>query len=598
MLSFPPVVSSLQRRGISGSKLSMVFKVRCSGVRAVSSFILLGVLLLSVVAAFYLRLISGSEIGINWDTGLYYNGAYRVFLGQRPHVDFSQVTGSLVSYIGALGFYVGGLSSYGYECGVALFCALVVGQSQVFYLLLGRVAGLSMPRSLILAILCTVYSAPMICSGTMLSYGFDKAHTGLYNKIGQYLLVQILIAQVFIAHVVSRPNHHIVPKKLTTALFLCVGVFGAMCCVTKVSYAGLACILVGASVGHFVFTSGLKHLRATPQGMSQLYSVRRWTSWFWECVRSALLPVLVGLVPSLVLLVHWDFYFEGIIRDFNIAISAKAQRGLPEIYGAMFKYGWCYFSLALSGLLFLLREFFLGALSLVWFLFASPLISYATGQPPAFEEFGVVLFPIGLRFLLLLPKTSGALARVGSIALGLTLISVSVYKGHVFAYRDLWRGLTQTGDLRPSAVVAAMKARSDYVDHNFVIPVFNDTDRLLQRCPELKGESFIFIDAPDLYSIVRALPMTNDTPIYWHHGFSFHERHAYFQRPNFFQGVGVIAVQREIHFPTVSKFYELYQEKLKDMPKVQIGESMFFYSGSSAVGKKCFESIPMGDQLL
>lgn len=57
-------------------------------------------------------------------------------------------------------------------------------------------------------------------------------------------------------------------------------------------------------------------------------------------------------------------------------------------------------------------------------------------------------------------------------------------------------------------------------------------------------------------------------------------------------------MQREIHFPTVSKFYELYQEKLKDMPKVQIGESVFFYSGSSAVGRQCFESIPTGAPLL
>lgn len=520
-------VAGLTIYGVQGSLLRRPRRER---------FQLARVLLLSAVAAFHLRLISAAQIGINWDTGLYYNGAYRVFLGQRPHVDFSQVTGSLVSYIGALGFYVGGLSSYGYECGVALFCALVVGVSQVLYLLLGRLVGFSVPRSLLLAILCTVYTAPMICSGTMLSYGFDKAHTGLYNKIGQYLLVQILIAQVFIAAVVSGPSSGMVSKKMMTAIFFCLGVFGAMCCVTKVSYAGLACILVGASVVHFVFTAGLQHLGATPQGMSQLYSVRGWFEWFVKCARWALIPVLVGLVPSLLLLAHWDFYVEGVVRDFNIAISAKAQRSLPDIYGAMFTYRWYYFSLALSGLLFLLREFFLGSLALFWFLFASPLISYATGQPPAFEEFGVVLFPIGVRFLLLLPKTNGALARFGGIAIGLLLISVSVYKGHTFAYRDLWRGISQTGDLRPSAVLSAMKARSDYIDSNFVIPIFGDTDRLLQRCPELRGESFIFIDAPDLYSIVRALPMTNDTPIYWHHGFSFHEKHAYFQRAKFFQG--------------------------------------------------------------
>ena len=60
-------------------------------------------------------------IPVNWDAPIYFDGAYRIYLGQTIHNDFSSATGLLSLFPGAVGMKIFGPNLLGYNFGVSLF---------------------------------------------------------------------------------------------------------------------------------------------------------------------------------------------------------------------------------------------------------------------------------------------------------------------------------------------------------------------------------------------------------------------------------------------------------------------------------------------
>ena len=60
-------------------------------------------------------------IPVGWDAPIFFDGAYRIYLGQTIHNDFSSATGLLSLFPGAVGMKIFGPNLLGYNFGVSLF---------------------------------------------------------------------------------------------------------------------------------------------------------------------------------------------------------------------------------------------------------------------------------------------------------------------------------------------------------------------------------------------------------------------------------------------------------------------------------------------
>jgi hypothetical protein len=57
----------------------------------------------AIILLIILRFLVSNYMHLNWDTPILIDGAYRVFLNQKPHVDFSTPVGPIIFIVGAIG---------------------------------------------------------------------------------------------------------------------------------------------------------------------------------------------------------------------------------------------------------------------------------------------------------------------------------------------------------------------------------------------------------------------------------------------------------------------------------------------------------------
>lgn len=73
------------------------------------------------------RLFLTSNIALGWDGPILVDGAYRVFKGQIPHVDFSAPMGPILFMFGGLGMWLVGPTILGLNLGLIIFGVLTIG---------------------------------------------------------------------------------------------------------------------------------------------------------------------------------------------------------------------------------------------------------------------------------------------------------------------------------------------------------------------------------------------------------------------------------------------------------------------------------------
>lgn len=556
----------------------MLCSVLCLGYRCASLLAQILAFVFLPYLAFLARLESAKGSTINWDTGIFYSGAYRIYLGQAPHVDYSQITGSVVSYIGVPGFLFVGPSSFGYELGVAIFCSIVIGICQLYYIGLGKLAGLSTIRIVAFTALATICSAPIICSSTILSYGDAKALTGYYCKVGQYALLQLVVGWLFLTRAYPSPVLNFGRRTTQACVASCYGLLWVMACTSKISYAALGSA-VAASLPLILFVRQFfREVRSSELLDDKVaylkFLSRAFRAW---CGCNSWLAFFFLLAP-VGLLAHWDFNISALFQDLRIAISARPSQTVAQAFQNLSSNWWFYPSLIIPIIIAVQREYLVALAITGWFLLSSPFLAFATSQPPFFEDYALVLLPAGLAFIFMRePMTIPR--RIGSMTWGVALVVMAVVFGHPHGQRDFWHSVSQVKILEPRVVLSDSRKTMRRLDRQFALPVFADTDSLLRRCKGLRKGSLLFVDAPDTYSVVRKLPLRHNTPLYWHYGVTFNETDPYFNRDDLFSGVTLVAIPAEVHYPTVTTFRAMFGGYLDRFPKGSAGSSEFYYLG-------------------
>lgn len=123
-----------------------------------------------------MRVLVSEDLAINWDAPILINGAYRVFSGQIPHVDFSTPIGPIIFMASSFGMWLTTPSLLGMNLGLILFSiALLI------------LCILSMRKHLTpnLTLLLAIFLAAFLFSPRMLSMRtLDYGYTGINNLYG------------------------------------------------------------------------------------------------------------------------------------------------------------------------------------------------------------------------------------------------------------------------------------------------------------------------------------------------------------------------------------------------------------------------------
>lgn len=127
-----------------------------------------------------LRFLISEKIPLNWDAQFLIDGAYRVFLNQKPHVDFSTPLGPIVFLVGAIGMIITTPTIAGVNVGFILF--------GIFVLIVGYLALRQILKPQLMAVFL-VLLASMVFTPRILSYPTGNyGYTGIYNAYGYSIL--------------------------------------------------------------------------------------------------------------------------------------------------------------------------------------------------------------------------------------------------------------------------------------------------------------------------------------------------------------------------------------------------------------------------
>jgi len=140
------------------------------------------------------RLLISAYMIPNWDNAILIDGSYRVFLGQKPHHDFSTPIGPIYFAIGALGMLLTSPTIAGIDFGIVVFGIALLGICS--YVFRGMSKG---SMGLFLLVL-----GSYLFTGRMLHADNPAAggYTGLYNLYG-YSLFFIASTYLYVFD-----NHH------------------------------------------------------------------------------------------------------------------------------------------------------------------------------------------------------------------------------------------------------------------------------------------------------------------------------------------------------------------------------------------------------
>jgi hypothetical protein len=126
-----------------------------------------------------LRFLGSDKLGLNWDSPIFIDGAYRVFLGQIPHIDFSSPVGPIVFWAGGAGMYLTSPTLAGMNVGYLIYGAMIVTAGTFF---LRNILNRAFLSAFILV------ESFFIFSPKMLHHDFLLGYTGMYNVWGYALL--------------------------------------------------------------------------------------------------------------------------------------------------------------------------------------------------------------------------------------------------------------------------------------------------------------------------------------------------------------------------------------------------------------------------
>lgn len=116
-----------------------------------------------------------------WDSGIILDGSYRVYNGQIPHTDFYSPISPLIFIIGAIGFWIGGVSVGSIQFG-EIVAFIIIAYSAI--LLFSRRMSNSKSLFLVLAITSFII-APRIFNYPFYVFGI----VGRYNSLGYSLIL-------------------------------------------------------------------------------------------------------------------------------------------------------------------------------------------------------------------------------------------------------------------------------------------------------------------------------------------------------------------------------------------------------------------------
>lgn len=128
---------------------------------------------------FVLRFLGSDNLRLNWDSPIFIDGAYRVFLGQVPHIDFSSPVGPVVFWMGGLGMRLTTPTLAGINVGFLIYGAIIVGSCSFF---LRNILSKVFLSGFILLVSFFIFSPKMLHHDFLLGY------TGLYNVWGYSLI--------------------------------------------------------------------------------------------------------------------------------------------------------------------------------------------------------------------------------------------------------------------------------------------------------------------------------------------------------------------------------------------------------------------------
>lgn len=247
-----------------------------------------------------LRFSISDVIPLNWDTPILIDGAYRIFLDQKPHVDFSTPLGPIIFLAGAIGMKITTPTIAGLNVGYILFglFILIVG-----YFSLRRALKPQL-MALFLALLASMVFTPRMINTPTHNYGY----TGNYNNYG-YSILFVLALLLF--------------TDLRTGTNL------------KHSYAKGA-----SAAGLFVLLFFLK----ITFGIAAIFLI---SVWFTQekNKKEYVLGTLLGGVSLLLIILAWlDFNVLAIIRDLRFVMDSRAEgspftsTGMAKIFFDKTKY--------------------------------------------------------------------------------------------------------------------------------------------------------------------------------------------------------------------------------------------------------------------
>ncbi len=225
------------------------------------------------------RFFISESIDLNGDSWILIDGVYRVFLNQKPHVDFSTPFGPVLFLAGAIGMKITTPTIAGMNVGFILFSMFI---ESVAYFTLRRILK---PKLMIvfLVLLASMVFTPRMLSGSSLHY----AYTGLYNQYG-YAILSVLALILFADSRLDVNNNRSFGKGAIVAGFFLLLFF------LKFTF-GIAAIVLTAI-------------------------------WFSREKKYFLHGFACAVVTLLLILFYWlNFNFEAVARDLKFVISSRVS---------------------------------------------------------------------------------------------------------------------------------------------------------------------------------------------------------------------------------------------------------------------------------
>lgn len=208
-------------------------------------------LVLVVAVALTLLLATGSshQIANSWDSAAHLDGAWRVYCGQRPHVDFFSPIGVMPHLMLALAMWVGGPSANALAYSPAMLCPVLT--LCAWWLARPRLPAL---HATLLAMLIGFLPIATFSLGYHTTFR-QPSYAMQYNRIDWALLCLLILFTLL-------PPRYKVPRSRTVLEGLLAGALLGVVMFSKINYFAMACLVT--AIGLLV----TRHCRKAFYGMA------------------------------------------------------------------------------------------------------------------------------------------------------------------------------------------------------------------------------------------------------------------------------------------------------------------------------------------